>query len=69
MSHVHLHDCPAYTRIGELAYGKDHQPLGKGDLDVARFLNRLKEANYTGTIVFELTVAEALTSMQVVKNF
>jgi sugar phosphate isomerase/epimerase len=69
MSHVHLHDCPSYTRTGELAYGKDHQPLGKGDLDVARFLNRLKEANYTGTIVFELTVAEALTSIQVVKEW
>jgi len=68
-SHIHLHDCPAYTRTRELGYGKDHQPLGKGDLDVPRFFNRLKEANFTGTIVFELTVAEALASMQVVKEW
>lgn len=67
ISHVHLHDCPAYTRTHELGYGKDHQPLGKGDLEVARFLNRLQEANFAGTIVFELTVAEALASLQVVK--
>ncbi len=69
VSHVHLHDCPAYARTRELGYGKDHQPLGKGDLDVARFLKRLQEANFAGTIVFELTVAEALASMQVVKEW
>jgi len=66
ISHVHLHDCPAYARTRELGYGQDHQPLGKGDLDVARFLNRLKEANFAGTIVFELTVAEALASMKTI---
>jgi len=69
ISHVHLHDCPAYTRTRKLGYGQDHQPLGKGDLDVGRFLNRLKAANFAGTIMFELTVAEALASMHAVKNF
>jgi sugar phosphate isomerase/epimerase len=69
LSHIHLHDCPAYARTHTLGYGQDHQPLGKGDLDVARFLNRLREANFAGTIVFELTVAEALASMQVVKEW
>ncbi len=68
IAEVHLHDCPAYARTQQLGYGKDHQSLGKGDLDVTRFLGRLKQAGFAGPVIFELTVAEALASMQVVKG-
>lgn len=67
ITQIHLHDSPSLARTGQIGYGKDHQPLGNGDLDVLRFLNRLKQANYTGPLIFELTVAEALASMQKVK--
>jgi len=67
IAQIHLHDAPSFARTGQLGYGKDHQPLGNGDLDVARFLNRLKQANFAGPLIFELTVAEALASMQKVK--
>ena len=66
ISQFHFHDCPSLARTGQIGYGKDHQALGKGDLDVARFLNRLKQANFTGPLIYELTVPEALASMQVV---
>jgi len=64
ISQIHFHDAPSLARTGQIGYGKDHQPLGNGDLDVTRFLNRLKQANYAGPLVFELTIAEALASMQ-----
>ncbi len=63
LAEVHLHDCPAYARTHELGYGKDHQPLGAGDLDVARLLGRLERAGFAGPIIFELTVPEAIASL------
>jgi sugar phosphate isomerase/epimerase len=68
LAQVHLHDCPAYARTGQLGYGKDHQPLGKGDLDVARLLGRLTQAGFAGPLVFELTVPEAVASLPVVQS-
>ena len=68
LAEVHLHDCPAYTRTQQIGYGKDHQPLGKGDLDVARFLERLAQANFSGPIIFELPVEQALASLNVVRS-
>ncbi|MBI5033257.1 MAG: sugar phosphate isomerase/epimerase [Chloroflexi bacterium] len=66
IAQFHLHDCPSLARTGQIGYGKDHQALGKGDLDLARFLNRLKQVNFSGPLVYELTVPEALASIQVV---
>lgn len=66
ITQFHLHDCPSFARTGQIGYGKDHQALGKGDLDLAHFLNRLKQANFAGPLIYELTVPEALASMQVV---
>lgn len=66
LAEVHLHDSPLLR--DHVEYGKDHQPLGTGDLDVKRFLNRLEAANFNGPIIFELTVEQALASLQVVRN-
>ncbi|MEN4041755.1 MAG: cobamide remodeling phosphodiesterase CbiR [Anaerolineaceae bacterium] len=68
LGEVHLHDCPSYRRDGALGYGKDHQALGAGDLDTGRLLDRLQAAGWNGPIIFELTVAEALTSLDTVRS-
>jgi sugar phosphate isomerase/epimerase len=67
LAEVHLHDCRKMPS-GVRGYGEDHKPLGHGDLDLGRFLDRLAEAHYQGPLVFELTVAEALESLEVVRS-
>ncbi len=66
LAEVHLHDSPLLRE--HVQYGKDHQPLGAGALEVKRFLDRLQAAEFNGPIIFELTVEQALASLQVVKN-
>jgi sugar phosphate isomerase/epimerase len=68
LAEVHLHDGPWQGPERKIGYGKDHQTLGRGDLDVERFLDRLADANYQGPIVFELKVEEALESMDVIRS-
>jgi sugar phosphate isomerase/epimerase len=68
LAEIHLHDAPSFLRTHTLGYGTDHQPLGTGDLDVARLLDRLKQANFNGPIIFELTIEQALASMNVVQS-
>ncbi|HSR34956.1 MAG TPA: cobamide remodeling phosphodiesterase CbiR [Anaerolineae bacterium] len=65
---IHLHDAPGLGSEGEIVYGQDHQPLGAGDLDVGRLLDRLAEARWGGPVIFELTLEEALTSMEVIRG-
>jgi sugar phosphate isomerase/epimerase len=67
LAEVHLHDCRKMPD-GVRGYGEDHKPLGHGDLDLGRFLDQLAEAHYQGPLVFELTVAEALESKEVVRS-
>jgi sugar phosphate isomerase/epimerase len=64
LGEVHLHDGPWQGLDMNIGYGKDHQALGKGDLDVSRLLDRLSEAEFTGPIVFELSIDDALSSIQ-----
>ncbi len=67
LAEVHLHDCRKMPQ-GVRGYGEDHKPLGTGDLDLGRFLDRLAAANFTGPLVFELNVVEALESLKVVES-
>ncbi len=67
LAEVHLHDCRKMPQ-GVRGYGEDHKPLGAGDLDLGRFLDRLAAANFTGPLVFELNVDEALQSLEVIKS-
>jgi sugar phosphate isomerase/epimerase len=66
LGEVHLHDSPDFVRAGILEYGRDHQTLGSGDLDLAGLLDRLDIANFHGPIVFELQHEQALDSMQLI---
>ena len=65
LAEVHLHDCTKMPE-GVRGYGEDHKPLGHGDLELGRFLDRLAEANFKGPLVFELKIEEAIESLKVV---
>ncbi|MGC8781262.1 MAG: cobamide remodeling phosphodiesterase CbiR, partial [Anaerolineae bacterium] len=66
LAEIHLHDSPQWTPGTPIVYGRDHQALGQGDLDVARLMERLQEVGWNGPIIFELTVEEALASRDLV---
>jgi sugar phosphate isomerase/epimerase len=68
LAEVHLHDGPSYMQTSEIGYGKDHQTLGIGDLDIERLLGRLGEAGFDGPIVFELQLNQALESMALIRS-
>jgi sugar phosphate isomerase/epimerase len=68
LANVHLHDSPRWVAGTPIVYGQDHQALGRGALDLGRFLDRLHEGGYAGPLVFELTVPEALASLEVVRQ-
>ncbi|MDP9471680.1 MAG: sugar phosphate isomerase/epimerase [Chloroflexota bacterium] len=70
LGEIHLHDAP-WQGEGtgrRLRHGEDHRPLGSGDLDVTRLLDRLTEGNFTGPVVFELSVQEALRSLELIRS-
>ncbi len=63
MAEVHLHDSPDYMKTKTIGYGKDHQPLGTGDLDINLLLGYLAKQGFDGPIIFELTIEQARTSL------
>jgi len=67
LAEVHLHDAPWQGPEQTIGYGKDHQPLGTADLDLGRLLDRLHEAGFGGPLILELTVEQALASLDVVR--
>jgi sugar phosphate isomerase/epimerase len=67
LAEIHLHDGPWQGPERKLGYGQDHNPLGTGDLDTARLLARLTEADFAGPLIFELKVEEALASLDVIR--
>jgi sugar phosphate isomerase/epimerase len=67
LAEVHLHDARA-PGAGGVVYGRDHQSLGEGDLDVGRFLDRLDELAFEGPIILELTVEAAKASLEFVAS-
>lgn len=68
LGEVHMHDGPWQGPERNIGYGKDHQPLGQGDLDVGRFLDRLAQAGWDGPIIFELSVEQALASLDLIRS-
>jgi sugar phosphate isomerase/epimerase len=68
LAQLHLHDAPQWQAGTPVIYGKDHQALGAGNLETGRLLDRLAEAQFSGPIVLELTIEEALASMQVIRQ-
>jgi sugar phosphate isomerase/epimerase len=67
LAEVHLHDSRKMPP-GVRGYGEDHKPLGQGALELGPFLDRLDAAHFSGPLVFELTVEEALESLKVIQS-
>ncbi len=67
LAEVHLHDAPRHEPLQSINYGKDHQRLGAGNLDVGRLMDRLADAGFNGPIILELTVPHALASLDVIR--
>jgi sugar phosphate isomerase/epimerase len=67
LAEVHLHD--AYRR--ELPNGMvqvaDHMPLGAGEVPVGDLLDRLAAAEFSGPVIFELTIEEAKASLEAIR--
>lgn len=68
LAEVHLNDARRWTPGASVEYGADHWPLGTGDLDLGRLLDRLAAVGFNGPVVMELTVPEAEASMQEVRK-
>lgn len=68
LAEVHLHDSPDFMKTGKLGYGQDHQTLGTQDLDVKHLLKRLKKHEFTGPVIFELSVNDAQKSIAYIRN-
>lgn len=70
LGEIHLHDAPWQGEGAgrRLRHGEDHRPLGAGDLDVARLLDCLTEGGFDGPVVFELSVPEALDSLEQIRS-
>ena len=67
LAEVHLHDSRKMPE-GVRGYGEDHKTLGHGDLELGRLLDRLAAAEFSGPLVFELEVEEALESLKVIES-
>ena len=67
LAEVHLHDSKKMPE-GVRGYGEDHKPLGAGELELGRFLDRLNAAYFTGPLIFEINVNEALESLKVIES-
>lgn len=68
LAEVHLHDSTNYMKTGEIGYGQDHQPLGTKDLDVKGLMENLENHNFTGPMIFELTVKQSQISLAYLKE-
>ena len=68
LAEIHLHDARRPPSPDAVVYGRDHQPLGTGDLDVGEFLDTVVAAGFDGPVIFELKVEEARASLNVVRR-
>jgi len=68
LAEIHLHDGPWQGPEEKIGYGKDHQALGRGDLEVGRLLDQLVAAQFDGPAIFELSTSEAAESLETIQN-
>ncbi len=68
LAQIHLHDAPRWNPSTPITYGKDHQQLGRGDLQVGPILDRLALAGFQGPLIFELGIDEALNSLETIRR-
>ena len=68
LAEIHLHDSPWHGSLRGPGYGLDHRTLGQGELDVGLLLDCLDQAGFKGPLVYELSMEDALESMQVIRD-
>lgn len=68
LGEIHLHDGPWQGPEHRIGYGRDHSPLGTGDLDIPKLLGRLQQAEWNGPVIFELTIPQALESLAYIRK-
>jgi sugar phosphate isomerase/epimerase len=64
LKEIHLHDAWFKPEPGGPPRWADHLPLGEGEVPVEKLFAALKEKGFSGPIIFELTVPEALKSLE-----
>jgi sugar phosphate isomerase/epimerase len=65
---IHLHDGFHEDKGKGIKIVRDHLPLGKGKLPLVEFFRFLEDNNYSSPLIFELTMAEATESLQVIRK-
>lgn len=68
LAEIHLHDGPWQGHENNIGYGQDHQTIGNGDLDTERFLYWLFENSFSGPVIFELPLENAIESFKIIQN-
>jgi sugar phosphate isomerase/epimerase len=58
LGEIHLHD--AVSVGGRVPAGKDHLPLGRGEVDYVALMNRLDEGGYGGVVILEVNSEDDL---------
>lgn len=69
LAEVHLHDGYYHPRPDGTLRRDDHLPLGEGDLPLDFLLDALKEADFDGPVILELTIEEAKVSLDYLHPF
>jgi sugar phosphate isomerase/epimerase len=69
LAEIHLHDGYYHPQPDETFRRGDHLPLGEGDLPLDFLLDTLKEAEFEGPVIFELTIQEAKASLDYLRPF
>jgi len=69
LKEVHLHDAWFTQEPDGLVRWADHLTLGEGKVPLKELFATLKEANFRGPIIFELTIPEAVKSLEVLRGY
>ncbi len=69
LAEMHLHDGYYHPQPDGTVRRDDHLPLGEGDLPLDFLLDTLKEAEFQGPVIFELTLQEAKASLDYLGPF
>lgn len=65
LAEVHLHDAYYRPQADGTFHRADHLPLSQGDLPLSSFLDALRQAGFAGPVIFELTIQEAMQSLEI----
>jgi len=65
---VHAHDGMRRRSSDGSSIVRDHLPLGSGDMPISDFFGALLNADFSGPVVFELSLEDALRSIEAIRR-